>query len=50
MKVTADRPLSQENLWSIRSVLAMEPFIHMVVEPGKQFKWSYTYSYYSLAH
>jgi hypothetical protein len=48
IKITGDRPLSQENLWSIRSVLAMEPFIHMVVEPGKQFKWSYTYSYYSL--
>jgi hypothetical protein len=50
MKVTSDRPLSQENLWSIRSVLAMEPFIHMIVEPGKQFTWSYTYSYYSLNH
>jgi hypothetical protein len=50
MKITGDRPLSQEHLWSIRSVLAMEPFIHMVVEPGKQFTWSYTYSYYTLAH
>jgi hypothetical protein len=50
MNVTADRPLSQESLWSIRSVLAMEPFIHMIVEPGKQFTWSYTYSYYSLTH
>jgi hypothetical protein len=49
MKITGDRPLSQENLWSIRSVLAMEPFIHMIVEPGKQFTWSYRYSYYSLA-
>ncbi|MGI9074317.1 MAG: hypothetical protein ACR2JB_24065 [Bryobacteraceae bacterium] len=50
MKITGDRPLSQESLWSIRSVLAMEPFIHMIVEPGKQFTWSYTYSYYSLTH
>jgi hypothetical protein len=49
MKISGDRPLSQESLWSIRSVLAMEPFIHMVIEPGKQFTWSYTYSYYSLA-
>lgn len=48
MKVTGDRPLSQESLWSIRSVLAMEPFVHMVVAPGKQFTWSYKYSYYSL--
>jgi hypothetical protein len=48
MKITGDRPLAQESLWSIRSVLAMEPFVHMVVEPGKEFDWSYTYSYYSL--
>jgi hypothetical protein len=48
MKITGDRPLSQESLWSIRSVLAMEPFIHMVVEPGQQFTWSYTNSYYSV--
>jgi hypothetical protein len=50
MKITGDRPLSEEHLWSIRSVLAMEPYIHMVVEPGKQFTWTYTYSYYTLAH
>jgi hypothetical protein len=50
MKITGDRPLAQESLWSIRSVLAMEPFVHMVVEPGNEFTWSYTYSYYSLPH
>ncbi len=49
MKITGDRPLSEEHLWSIRSVVAMEPYIHMVVEPGKQFTWTYTYSYYTLA-
>jgi len=49
MKISSDRPLAQESLWSIRSVLAMEPFIHMIVEPGKEFTWKYTYSYYSLS-
>ncbi len=48
MKVTGNRPLSKENLWSIRSVLAMEPFIDMSIEPGKTFTWRYDYSYYSL--
>jgi hypothetical protein len=28
MSITGDRPLASENLWSIRSVLAVEPFIH----------------------
>lgn len=48
MKAVGDRPLSQEHLWSIRSVLAMEPFIDMTIEPGKTFTWKYDYTYYSL--
>jgi hypothetical protein len=48
MQVTGDRPLSKENLWSIRSTLAVEPFIDMSIEPGKTFTWRYDYTYYSL--
>ncbi len=48
MKIVGDRPLSKANLWSIRSVLAMEPFIDMSIEPGKTFSWKYDYTYYSL--
>lgn len=50
MRVIGDRPLSRENLWSIRTVVAMEPFIDMSIDPGKAFTWKYTYSYYSLPH
>lgn len=49
MRVESDRPLSKEALWSIRSVLAMEPFIDMSIEPGKAFTWRYTYTYYLLS-
>lgn len=48
MKIAADRPLSEQHLWSIRSVLAMEPFIHMSVQPGQTFSWKYIYTYYTL--
>jgi hypothetical protein len=48
MKISGDRPLSRESLWSIRSVLAMEPFIDVSVQPGLEFTWTYTYMYYSL--
>jgi hypothetical protein len=48
MKIEGNRPLSRENLWSIRSVLAAEPFLSMSIEPGKTFNWRYDYSYYSL--
>jgi hypothetical protein len=48
MKITGDRPLESEELWSIRSILAMEPFIHISIEPGKDFAWKYTYDYYTI--
>jgi hypothetical protein len=48
MKITGDQPLESEELWSIRSILAMEPFIHMSIEPGKDFSWKYTYDYYTI--
>jgi hypothetical protein len=48
MRITGDRPLSSAALWSIRSVLAIEPFLDVVAEPRKDFTWSYTYTYYTL--
>lgn len=48
MRIRADRPLQREALWSIRSVLAVEPFIAIEVEPGKEFAWTTTYEYYTL--
>jgi hypothetical protein len=48
MKVTGDRPISQAALWSIRSVVAVEPYINVSVEPGKESAWTFTYDYYTL--
>ncbi len=48
MKVVGNRPLSREKLWSIRSVLGVEPFIDMSIDPGKTFTWRYDYTYYAL--
>ena len=48
MKITADRPLSSESLWSIRTVIAMEPFVSVAIEPAKEFNWKSTYNYYTL--
>jgi hypothetical protein len=46
LKITGDRPLSSVVLWSIRSVLSLEPFIAMKIEPDQEFTWKYTYNYY----
>jgi len=50
MSIQSDRPLLQESLWSIRSVLAMEPYTGITIEPGKEFSWTTTYRYYTLPH
>ena len=49
MVIRGNRPLSELALWSIRSVLAVEPFITMAIEPGSEFDWDVTYEYYTLA-
>jgi hypothetical protein len=49
MKIQSDRPLLRESLWSIRTVVAMEPFISIAIEPGAEFTWTTAYEYYSLA-
>ena len=48
VKFTGNRPLSSASLWSIRSVIAFEPFVTMSIEPGAEFGWMTTYEYYTL--
>src|SRR5580704_2620658 len=48
MTITGDRPLARMALWSIRSVLSVEPFIDISLEPGSEFTWKYGYEYYAL--
>jgi hypothetical protein len=50
MRITGNRPLSREYLWSIRSVFAIEPYIDMTIEPGHAFDWRYEYDYYLGGH
>lgn len=47
MRITGDRPLEKEELWSIRSTLAVEPFVRLTIAPGKTTHWSYKYVYYT---
>lgn len=49
LRITGDRPLTRESLWSIRSVLAIEPLIDVKADPGKDFTWKYTYTYFTLS-
>ena len=46
MSLRSDRPLLRESLWSIRSVVAIEPFISITIEPGAEFTWTTVYEYF----
>lgn len=48
MRVQGDHPLAKLELWSIRTIIAMEPFIHISIAPGEAFHWQYRYEYYSI--
>ncbi len=49
VRITGDRPLSRVHLWSIRTVLAVEPFVALAIEPGKEFSWTLAYDFYTFA-
>jgi hypothetical protein len=48
VRITADRPLVRNMLWSIRSVFAIEPYMAVDVEPGDEFTWSNRFEFYTL--
>ncbi len=48
MTIQTDRPLLSESLWSIRTVVAVEPFVEIDIEPGQEFTWTTQYHYYKL--
>jgi hypothetical protein len=48
VRITGDRPIEKINFWSIRTVACPEPYVHMNIEPGREFKWRIGYEFYTL--
>jgi hypothetical protein len=48
VRITGDRPLVRGLLWSIRTVLAIEPYIAIDIQPGAEFTWQNKFEYYTL--
>ena len=48
MRITGDRPLIRDMLWSIRTVLAIEAYIAIDIQPGDEFTWKNMYEYYTM--
>jgi hypothetical protein len=47
MRITGDRPLVRDLLWSIPTVLAIEPYIAIHIQPGEEFTWKNRIEYYT---
>ena len=48
VRIVGDRPLIRSMLWSIRTVLAIEPYIAVDIQPGEVFTWTDTIEYYTI--
>jgi hypothetical protein len=46
LRIRSDRPMVRAMLWSIRSVISVEPFIDVSTAPGATTEWTYTYTFY----
>ncbi len=44
-RVTSDAPITRFNLWSIRTVMAVEPYNAVNVAPGAEQRWNYNYTF-----
>lgn len=43
--VTGDLPITRMVLWSIRTVMSVEPYNRISVAPGAEQRWTYTYTF-----
>jgi len=46
--ITSDQVLDKVNFWAIRTVAAVEPYIHLNIEPGNEARWTLRYDFYTL--
>lgn len=44
---TSDQPLLKVNFWAISTVAAIEPYIHLKIEPGNEAHWAIRYDFYT---
>ena len=48
VRITADRPLSRINFWSVRTTVCPEAYVDVKADPGKTTSWRLTYDFYAL--
>jgi hypothetical protein len=48
VRITCDQPIMKLNFWCCSTTLCPEPYIHVRVEPGREFTWTIHYRFYTL--
>jgi hypothetical protein len=46
--ISGDQHLANIGVWAVRTVVAPEPFVDIDVPAGREIRWSYTYTFYTL--
>ena len=45
--IRGDQPLTSIEIWAVRTVVAPEPYVAMKIAIGQEFRWKYTYRFYT---
>ena len=45
--ITGDQPLTNVEVWAVRTVVAVEPYVGINVPVGRDFSWKYTYTFHA---
>lgn len=48
VEIRGDQPLANLGVWAVRTVVAPEPYIEMSVPRGKEFRWKYSWRFYTI--
>lgn len=48
VRITGDRPIQKLVYWSIRTTFCPEAYVDVSAQPGRESKWKYTYTFYTL--
>jgi hypothetical protein len=48
VRIRCDKPFLKLNYWNCATTLCPEPYIKIVVEPGKEISWTIRYEFYTL--
>lgn len=48
VRITGDKPLSKMVFWSSSTTSCPEPYIHISIGPGEEFKWKINYEFYEI--